>query len=87
MCLVLALGAKYGTAQVDGTQDEWYTKARLRLLSEDIEDDLWIMRVLTMICIFEIDDDINVSNRFLGKKRHLKPISQDPELTPFQMLP
>jgi hypothetical protein len=29
-----------------------------------------MMRVLTMICIFEIDDDINISCRFLGKKRH-----------------
>ncbi|KAH9204324.1 hypothetical protein DL95DRAFT_119186 [Leptodontidium sp. 2 PMI_412] len=65
MCLVLALGAKYSITQVNGTQNEWYTKARLRLLSEDLEDDMWLMRVLTMICIFEIDDDINVSSRFL----------------------
>jgi hypothetical protein len=74
MCLVLALGAKYSITQVDGTQNEWYTRARLRLLSEDFEDDMWMMRVLAMICIFEIDGDINVSCRFLGKKRHLKPI-------------
>ncbi|KAL5331009.1 hypothetical protein ACEPPN_000536 [Leptodophora sp. 'Broadleaf-Isolate-01'] len=65
MCLVLALGAKYSITQVNGTQNEWYTKARLRLLSEDLEDDMWMMRVLTMIYIFEIDDDINVSSRFL----------------------
>lgn len=76
MCLVLALGAKYSITQADGTQNEWYTKARLRLLSEDFEDDMWMMRVLTMICIFEIDNDINVSCRFLGKKRHLKPIAR-----------
>lgn len=75
MCLVLALGAKYSITQVDGTENEWYIKARLRLLSEDFKDDMWMMRVLAMICIFEIDDDINVSCRFLGKKRHLKPLT------------
>ena len=46
MCLVLALGAKYSTAHVARAQNEWYKKARLQLLSEDSENDMWMMRVL-----------------------------------------
>lgn len=76
MCLVLALGAKYCTTQIYGKVDEWYVKARLRLLSKESQDDMWMMRVLTMICIFEINDDINVSCSFLGKKWHVKPIAR-----------
>lgn len=68
ICLVLALGAKYGIAQVSGAQNEWYAKARRRLVSEDFQDDMWIMRVLTMICIFKIDDNVNVSYRFFGER-------------------
>jgi hypothetical protein len=66
--LVLALGAKASGFQVQDLQNDWYGRARLRLLSEDCQDDLWKMRVLTLICIFEIDDDIDVSYRFLSMK-------------------
>lgn len=66
--LVLALGAKASGLQVEDLQNEWYRRARLRLLSEECQDDLWMMRVLTLICIFEIDDDIDVSYRFLSMK-------------------
>ena len=76
MCLVLALGTKYGIAQLNGIQNEWYAQARRRLLSKGFRDDMGMMRVLTMICIFEIDDDIDVSYRFLGEKQHLKPIDR-----------
>jgi hypothetical protein len=67
VCLVLALGAKASAFQVEDVQNEWYRRARLRLLSDDRQDDLWMMRVLTLICLFEIDDDIDVSNSFLSK--------------------
>jgi hypothetical protein len=66
VCLVLALGAKASGFQVEDVQYEWYRKARLQLLSEDCQDELWTMRVLVLVCIFEIDDDIEVSNRFLS---------------------
>ncbi|PMD27674.1 hypothetical protein NA56DRAFT_696690 [Hyaloscypha hepaticicola] len=64
--LVLALGAKASGSQVVDLQNEWYRRARLRLLSEDCEENLWLMRVLLLICIFEIDDDIDISCRFLS---------------------
>ncbi len=64
--LVLALGAKASGSQVVELQNEWYRRARLRLLSEDCEENLWLMRVLLLICIFEIDDDIDISYRFLS---------------------
>jgi hypothetical protein len=76
MCLVLALGAKYGVAQLNGIQNEWYAQARRRLVSKGFQDDMGMMRVLTMICIFEVKDDIDVSYRFLGEKQHLKPIAR-----------
>jgi hypothetical protein len=64
--LVLALGAKASVFQAEDIRNEWYSRARLRLLTEDCHDDLWMMRVLTLICIFEIDDDIDVACRFLS---------------------
>lgn len=64
--LVLALGAKASVFPNDEIQNEWYIKARLRLLNEDGHDDLWMMRVLTLICLFEIDDDVEVSYYFLN---------------------
>jgi hypothetical protein len=66
ICLVLALGAKFSIIRVDGRQNKWYSKARLQLLSENFEHDMCMMRILAMICIFEVDDDVNVSFRFLG---------------------
>jgi hypothetical protein len=66
VCLVLALGAKASGFQVEDVQYKWYREARLQLLSEDCQDELWTMRVLVLICIFEIDDDIEVSYRFLS---------------------
>lgn len=64
--LILALGAKASVFQAEDVQNDWYTKARLRLLSEEYHNDLWIMRILTLISIFEIDDDVDVACRFLG---------------------
>jgi hypothetical protein len=64
--LVLALGAKASVIQVEHVQNEWYRRARLRLLGENSLDDLWMMRVLVLICIFEIDDDTHAASRFLG---------------------
>jgi hypothetical protein len=64
--LVLALGAKASGCQMVDLQNEWYRRARLRLLSEDCEENLWLMRVLLLMCIFEIDDDIDISYRFLS---------------------
>jgi len=64
--LVLALGAKASGSQVVDLENDWYRRARLRLLSEDCEENLWLMRVLLLICIFEIDDDIDISYRFLS---------------------
>jgi hypothetical protein len=72
ICLVLALGAKFSNIMVDGRANEWYTKARLQLLSEKFEHDMRMMRMLVMICIFEIDDDVNVSFHFLGEKLQSK---------------
>jgi hypothetical protein len=66
VCLVLALGAKASIFQVEDIQNEWYRRARLRLLSEDRKDDMWMMRTLTLICLFEIDNDIDVSYSFLS---------------------
>jgi len=66
VCLVLALGAKASGSQVEDVQYEWYRKARMQLLSENCPDELWMLRVLVLICIFEIDDDIEVSYRFLS---------------------
>lgn len=68
ICLVLALGAKASVFRVEDLQNEWYRRARLRLLSENCREGLWMMRVLTLICIFEIDDDIDVSYHFLRMK-------------------
>jgi hypothetical protein len=68
ICLVLALGAKASVVQVEDVPNEWYRRARLRLLSENRYNSLWMIRVLTLICIFEIDDDLDVSYRFLSKK-------------------
>lgn len=64
ICLALALGAKYGKVQSDHLPAEWYAKARLRLLAE-YQDDLSLMRALTLICLFEIDDDIKIASHFL----------------------
>jgi hypothetical protein len=64
--LILALGAKASVFQAEDVQNDWYTKARLRLLIEEYHNDLWIMRILTLISIFEIDDDVDVVCRFLG---------------------
>ena len=65
MCLILALGAHYGSFQVDIVPAEWYTKARVRLRIE-YQDDLSLMRTLTMICLFKIGDDIELSSQILG---------------------
>ena len=64
--LVLALGAKASSLQVEDIQNEFYIKARLRLLSGESKANLWMMRILLLICLFEIDDHVNVSYRFLS---------------------
>lgn len=64
--LVLALGAKASVLPVEDVQNELYIKARLRLLSGDSNADLEMMRVLLLICLFEIDDHVDVSYRFLS---------------------
>jgi hypothetical protein len=71
--LILALGAKASVFQVEDVQNDWYTRARLRLLSEEYHDNLWIMRILTLICIFEIDDEADIACRFLGMILPLLP--------------
>lgn len=65
--LVLALGAKYGGFQAEKLCNEWYMKARLRLLNDDLQDDLEMMRLLTMLCIFKVSDngDYSSSSHFL----------------------
>jgi hypothetical protein len=64
ICLALALGAKYGKGQSNHLPNEWYAKTQLRLLAE-YQDDLSLMRALTLICLFEIDDDIKIASDFL----------------------
>jgi len=63
--LVLALGAKYSVYQAGELQNEWYMKARQRLLADEFDDDLHMMRILTLICVFEIDDHPDVAWYFL----------------------
>ncbi len=65
ICLVLALGAKYGSFQVDLVPTDWYPKARVRLQIE-YQDDLSLMRTLTMICLFHIGDNIELASQILG---------------------
>jgi hypothetical protein len=65
MCLILALGVKYGNFQADPLPAEWYAKARVRLRIE-YQDDLSLMRTLTMICLFNIGDDIELASQILG---------------------
>ena len=66
--LVLALGAKYGAMQVDDLCHEWYAKARMSLLKNHCQDDLWMMRILTLLCILEINDDLDSASHFLGTR-------------------
>jgi hypothetical protein len=66
--LVLALGAKYSGFQAEKLYNQWYMKARLRLLQDDLQDDLEMMRLLTMLCIFKVSDNVDYSSssHFLG---------------------
>lgn len=65
LCLALALGAKYGTFEAGSLPNDWYAKALLRLWTE-YRDDLSLMRTLTLICLFEIDDDVEMASQFLS---------------------
>lgn len=60
--LVLALGAKYSGFQAEKLCNQWYMKARLRLLHDDLQDDLEMMRLLTMLCIFKVSDNVDYSS-------------------------
>lgn len=68
--LVLALGAKYSGFQAENLCNEWYMKARLRLLHDDLQDDLEMMRLLTLLCIFKVNDNIDAANHFLSTNSH-----------------
>jgi len=65
--LVIPLGAKYGKVQVEHLAAEWYAQSRLRLLAE-YQDDLSLMRALTLMCLFQIDDDIEIASHFLSMR-------------------
>ena len=65
MCLILAVGAQYGNFRADPVPAEWYAKAQVQLRIE-YQDDLSLMRTLTMICLLKIGDDIELASQILG---------------------
>jgi hypothetical protein len=81
--LVLALGAKYSGFQAEKLCNKWYMKARLRLLHDDLQDDLEMMRLLTMLCIFKVSDNVDYSSssHFLGTYSYEDSLCNTPRLT------
>jgi hypothetical protein len=69
LCLMLALGANSiedGVAHI-----RWYTEGRTRLCQfGKWADDLWIMRILTFLCVYQLDISLESSSRFLGTRPH-----------------
>jgi hypothetical protein len=69
VCLILALGANCIQNAVAHVQ--WYMEGRTRLCQfGKWTDDLWITRILALLCVYHLNISLESSSRFLGTRPH-----------------